>query len=251
MMKRLLCLGAVAVLLANASQAAQPMTVTGPDGTQAAVDANGLQAHILASAIWAAPNFAAVANLDPVGLADASGNQIGIPGAPLYVGATSNAFADGWNATCGTKADPPWSGSGSGSCIAIWKAIYNALILPITAQTSQNVDIGATEPVRVTPAAGTGSSIVTGGTAITVATGPLKGGYVTNPINAAAQGIATAENAYCDPVGTPGSTDAAAHGTTSPLTVGQTYNIPALATGSVLKCNAATSGHNFTVVVWP
>jgi hypothetical protein len=102
----------------------------------------------------------------------------------------------------------------------------------------------------VTPAAGTASTITTGGTAVTLVTGPVNGGYITNPPNAASQGIVTAENAYVSEVGTPGSTDGAANGTTTLLTSGQTFTFPALAAGVLIKGNAATSGHKLTVVVW-
>lgn len=99
------------------------------------------------------------------------------------------------------------------------------------------------------PAVGITATIVTGGTAVTVVTGPVNGGYIVNPLNTAAQGV-TAENAYIDPVASPGSTDAAANGTTNILQAGQVYTIPPLQTGSVVKANAATSGHKLTVVVW-
>lgn len=105
-------------------------------------------------------------------------------------------------------------------------------------------------PVANTPVAGSTATVVTGGTAVTLVTGPIKGGYIVNPINLAAQGVAAAENAYIDPVGAPGSTDTAGNGTTAILTPGQTYALPALATGVVVKGNAATSGHKLTVVVW-
>jgi len=101
-----------------------------------------------------------------------------------------------------------------------------------------------------TPSGGTTSTIVTGGTAVTLVTGPVSGGYITNPANASAQGISVAENAYVNPVGTPGSTDAAANGTTVLLQPGQTYYIPAISAGRVVKGNAATSGHLLTVVTW-
>lgn len=103
---------------------------------------------------------------------------------------------------------------------------------------------------QITPAAATASQIATGGTAVTVITGPINGGFITNPINSAAQGIADAENLYIDMVGTPGSTDAAANGTTSLLMPGQGFELPALAAGVTVKANAATDGHKFTVNVW-
>ena len=101
---------------------------------------------------------------------------------------------------------------------------------------------------RLTPAAGTTATVATGGTAVTVATGPFNGGYVTNPLNTAAQGV-TAENAYLDMVGTPGSTDANANGTTILLQAGQTFFLPC-AVSAVVKVNAASSGHKLTVVIW-
>lgn len=108
----------------------------------------------------------------------------------------------------------------------------------------------ATTGPAVTPAAGTASAIVTGGTAVTMVTGPINGGYITNPINLAAQGIVAAENAYLNMVATPGSTDANGNGTTVILAAGQTFTLPALAAGVLVKVNAATTGHKMTVVVW-
>lgn len=102
----------------------------------------------------------------------------------------------------------------------------------------------------VTPVAGTTSTITTGGTAVTLATGPTTGGYITNPPNLASQGISAAENAYVSLVGTPGSTDTNANGTTTVLVPGQTFSLPGLASGVTIKANAATSGHKLTVVVW-
>lgn len=129
--------------------------------------------------------------------------------------------------------------------------VYNAITTyPIPTQTAKGVDIGATEQVQVTPAVGTASTITTGGTAVTVITGPILGGFVCNGSNAAIQGISTAESIYLDMVGTPGSTDAAANGTTSPIATGQCFTLTALATGVTVKVNAATSGHKLTVNKW-
>lgn len=103
---------------------------------------------------------------------------------------------------------------------------------------------------NIVPRAGTASAIISGGTAIIIVTGPVNGGYVTNPINAAGQNIVTAENAYVDPVGVPGDTDATGAGTTTILLPGSTYPIPPLGPGQTLKANAATTAHALTVVVW-
>jgi hypothetical protein len=92
--------------------------------------------------------------------------------------------------------------------------------------------------------------IITGGTAIVAVTGQVFGGFITNPINAAAQGIASAENLYIDMVGVPGSTDAAANGTTVILQPGQSFYLPWLALGVQVRINAATSGHKVSGEVW-
>ncbi len=94
------------------------------------------------------------------------------------------------------------------------------------------------------------SVITTGGTAIVVAEGPINGGYVVNPPNAASQGIGGAENAYIDMVAGPGDTDAAANGTTRILFPGDSFPLPALTSGVLVKVNAATGGHKLTVVTW-
>lgn len=103
---------------------------------------------------------------------------------------------------------------------------------------------------NLTPVAGAASVITTGGTAVTAMAGPCNGGFVTNPPNPAGQGIGAAENLYLDMVGTPGSTDAGGSGTTAVLFPGQTFTIPALASGVNVRVNAATSSHAFTVVKW-
>ena len=85
---------------------------------------------------------------------------------------------------------------------------------------------------------------------MTVLTGPINGGVIINPPNAAAQDIALAESLYISMVGTPGSTDATANGTTIVLAAGASFTLPALATGVTVKANAATSGHKFTAIDW-
>ena len=102
----------------------------------------------------------------------------------------------------------------------------------------------------VTPKTAAATAIVTNNTAIIVVTGPINGGFVANPINAAAQGIGAVENAYLDMVGVPGATDAAANGTTYLLSPGQSFTLPPLAAGVNVRVNAASAGHKFTVNVW-
>lgn len=139
------------------------------------------------------------------------------------------------------------------------RAFLAALLLgvaPIAAQAKCYQDASGggqtceTTAPRATPVVGTTAAIATGGTAVTLVTGPASGGYIVNPQNAAAQGISVSENAYVDPAATPGSTDSAANGTTAILQPGQVFRVPPLATGALIKGNAATSGHKLTVVTW-
>lgn len=101
-----------------------------------------------------------------------------------------------------------------------------------------------------TPAALPISLVTTGGTSVIAVTGPNNGGYIYNPPNAASQGIAGAENLYVDLVGTPGSTDAAANGTTTIVVPGATFTIPPLSAGTRVRVNAATSLHAFSGSQW-
>jgi hypothetical protein len=118
---------------------------------------------------------------------------------------------------------------------------------PTTGAIPVFIATGAGGPV--TPATGLASVVITGGTAVKVAQGPIRGGYLFNPLNAAAQGIGTAENLYVDPVNAPGSTDAAGNGTTTIAAPGATIALLPLAAGAQYRVNAATSGHTFTVVL--
>jgi hypothetical protein len=98
----------------------------------------------------------------------------------------------------------------------------------------------------VTPAAGTNAVITTGGTAVTLVTGPVNGGYICNPLTASDQNISTAEVAYVNPVTT---ATANGRGTNSALQPGQCFTVPPLKTGSNVSGIAATSSHALNVVV--
>lgn len=181
---------------------------------------------------------------------NATANGVAIAGGPTF-----RLFSDGtaeWPASV-----PAYVLSGAPGSWSL-QYVSEGTPLPIAGKVGIQVggaDVAQSNPVptaglQVTPRAGSASAIVTGGTAITAVSGPINGGYVTNPSDAAAQGIGVAENAYIDMVGTPGATDAAANGTTSLLQPGQTFALPALAAGVNVKLNAATAAHAFTVVVW-
>ena len=83
-----------------------------------------------------------------------------------------------------------------------------------------------------------------------VIVGPCRGGWVQNPVDAAAQGLGATENLYLDMVGTPGGSDSTANGTTQLLQPGQSFTIPPLSYGVNVRVNATTSGHLFSGEVW-
>ena len=107
--------------------------------------------------------------------------------------------------------------------------------------------------MSVTPIAGNASVVTSGGTAVVAVLAVpagINGGFITNPLYAADQGIATAENLYVDITGnTPGSTAGSGNGTTVALSPGQTYPLVPGQTTAVLV-NAASPGHKFTCIVF-
>jgi len=99
--------------------------------------------------------------------------------------------------------------------------------------------------MAVTPVAGLVSQVTTGGVAVVFDPGNPNGGFITNPVSNADQGIspAAAENLYIDPTGA--AATLTAHGTTFALAPGQTWSlIPGQTTST--SVNAATSGHKFS-----
>lgn len=133
-------------------------------------------------------------------------------------------------------------GSGPGSNVNLTQVGGAAIALgAATPATSLPVVL----PIA-TPAAGTASAIVTGGSAVTLITGPVNGCYVTNPLTAADQNIATAEVAQVNPVTT---ATANGRGTNSTLQPGQGYSCPSGMTTN-LSAIAATTAHAFNVVKW-
>ena len=101
---------------------------------------------------------------------------------------------------------------------------------------------------EVTPTAGTNTFIASGGSAVQAAPMNPTGGFITNPLTAADQGISgDPEPLYIDPVGNCASL--AAGGTIFALAPGQTWPLIAGQTTPTFV-NAPTSGHNFSVVWW-
>ena len=96
----------------------------------------------------------------------------------------------------------------------------------------------------VTPIPGNASEVVTGGVPVTAILGGPNGGTITNPVSAADQGIAEAENLYVDPV--TGAASLQGNGTTFTLLPGQSWEVIKGQT-TVTSVNAATGGHKFSV----
>lgn len=97
------------------------------------------------------------------------------------------------------------------------------------------------------PRAATTAMIVTGGTAVVALPAGVLGCWITNPLSAADQGIATAENAYADETGAAATTTG--NGTNNTLVPGQT--IPCVPSSSkTVSINAATSGHTLSITRW-
>jgi hypothetical protein len=178
----------------------------------------------------------------------------------------SGAYATGSIVDLGAQSDTSWSGSGNGSLIAIMKAIAAGTAasstLPIYGQattatpsytnaTANAFSLDLNGGLRVqaagqTPAAGTASAIVTGGTALVAVTGPVRGCYITNPTSSTDQAIGSAENLYVNPVTTATTTG---NGTTLTLVPGQSFFcVPGQTTN--VSVVAATTAHAFTVVKW-
>lgn len=103
----------------------------------------------------------------------------------------------------------------------------------------------------VTPVAGLTSTVTTGGTAVNAAGPNPNGGFITNPASAADQGLVTAEDLIINPVGTAANpnTSGVANGTNFRIPPGGTWQlIPGQTTNT--SVNAASNGHQFSVVVW-
>lgn len=130
---------------------------------------------------------------------------------------------------------------------AVAGVVSGGVAVPITESTPMPVAGGTG---FVVPAPALATEVMSAGVAVEVMAGPIAGGYVINPANAAGQGLSVAENLYVDPINVPGSTDADGNGTTTLLIPGAAYQVPALASGQQLRANATSGGHKFTAVRW-
>lgn len=98
----------------------------------------------------------------------------------------------------------------------------------------------------VVPNGGTNSTIIVGGVANVIVTGPVNGCYVYNPATAADQGIGAVETVYLNPVTT---ATAVGNGRNSAILPDRGYSCPPGMTTN-LSGIAATTGHALNVVIW-
>lgn len=102
-------------------------------------------------------------------------------------------------------------------------------------------------PPNVTPQIGLVTQIAIGETAVLVFPPGIYGGYITNPLITADQGISPVENLYVNPV-----TVASLQGylTTVAIPPGASWFVPIPKSTSGVWVNAATTGHRFTAIYW-
>jgi hypothetical protein len=133
----------------------------------------------LSEGACAGPNGAG----NPLFVAPATGASWGAAAAP-------GAFADGWSATEGTKADSAYTGAGSASVVALLKGLYSYLAATAASQPALNGDGGAlahvtnfpaTQPVNQTLPSTVGDGLVTGGVA-TYSVNSGGAGYVAGDV---------------------------------------------------------------------
>jgi len=114
------------------------------------------------------------------------------------------------------------------------------------ASSTHPCPVSASVTAPTTPAAGAASAIGTGGTAVTLVTGPVNGCVIQNPITATDQNITTAEPAYINGVTT---ATANGRGTNTTLNPGDVWRcVPGQTTN--VSIIAATASHAFSVVKW-
>jgi hypothetical protein len=89
--------------------------------------------------------------------------------------------------------------------------------------------------------------IVTGGTAVAIITGPINGGWLTNPASAEDQGIEVPESLYLSQSAVPGLVG---NGPVENLYPGQNWTFGPLNAGVTVRVNAETAGHMFAGEIW-
>lgn len=100
--------------------------------------------------------------------------------------------------------------------------------------------------MSVTPIPGVNAFVNAAGTPVVAVAANPNGGFITNPLLAADQGVPNEEPLYINPIGDAGTQ---ANGSTFALQPGQTWTvIPGQTTPT--SVNAASAGHKFSVISW-
>ncbi len=169
------------------------------------------------------------------------GSQVHVMNFPATqpVSAAGSSYVDGWDATQGLKADAAWT-SGSGSVVAILKAVDRDLLLPTPAGTNTIGNVNQTLATagfgKVTDGTNTAAvkaastAAVAGDAALVVAISPNNTVAITGTvtINAIPGGSNTIGNVI--PVGSATATGA--------LTIGNTVSSAATNNATALKASA-------------
>ena len=141
------------------------------------------------------------------------------------------------------------SSTGTGTITVASNAASVSSLVGLSAQLPAGANvIGSTTGAQVTPAACSAAVVTSGGSPITLISGPTTQPVtIYNGSTAAQQGIAAAEVFYLNEVSAPGSTDAAVASnsthSTFPLVAGQSYVVGPLKAGTSVQGNAATTNH--------
>ena len=103
-------------------------------------------------------------------------------------------------------------------------------------------------PPNIVPMQGLVTVIAMGGVGVMVIPPGAYGGYIWNPYTASDQGIGATEPLYVNPIQAP---SLQGFGATSVLYPGAgPWTVPVPKSTAGVFVNAATSGHQFTVVYW-
>lgn len=98
-------------------------------------------------------------------------------------GSLSTSVANGQNVPQGSTTDTAYNGSGNTTIIGALKGIYAAAASALNAQSSQGVDIGATEAIATTTPTGPtaySANVTNSATAAKASAGALYGWYIGN-----------------------------------------------------------------------
>jgi hypothetical protein len=158
---------------------------------------------------------------NPLFVAPATGANWGVAAAP-------GAFADGWSATEGTKADSAYTGAGAASFVALLKGLYGEFATIVAGQPALNADGGALSHVTNWPS----TQSVNGTLASSVGDGVVTGGIASYSVNSGGSGYVA---------GDVGKTVSLVGGT-SPSSTPAQFTIASVSGGAVTAITLANAG---------